>query len=247
MKLLSSCRNAVAVLALSLTAAFLHAQAPGTGAIKGTIFDPSSAAIQGAHVTVVSDATGASRTTSTDTSGSFMFSLLTPGPYSVSVHSAGFSEGAVKNINVVVSETSVVDVHLSVATVGTSVNVASSVELAQTESSTLGRAVDQETIKALPLSNRNYTQILSLSPGVVVELPNAAALGRGTQNVTSNGNKTTGNNIQFNGVDANNLAENSAESAVEEVGVAAPAPDTIQEFKVQTGNYDASLWAGHGR
>lgn len=246
MKLLSSCRNAVAVLALSLTAAFLHAQAPGTGAIKGTIFDPSSAAIQGAHVTVVSDATGASRTTSTDTSGSFMFSLLTPGPYSVSVHSAGFSEGAVKNINVVVSETSVVDVHLSVATVGTSVNVASSVELAQTESSTLGRAVDQETINALPLSNRNYTQILSLSPGVVVELPNAAGLGRGTQDVTSNGNKTTGNNIQFNGVDANNLAENSAENAVEEVGVAAPAPDTIEEFKVQTGNYDASYGRGTG-
>ncbi len=90
--------------------------------------------------------------------------------------------------------------------VGTSIQVEPSPELAQTESSTLGRAVDLQTIEALPLSNRNYTQILSLSPGIVVELPNASALGRGTQNVTANGNKTTGNNIQFNGVDANNLA-----------------------------------------
>ena len=120
------------------------------------------------------------------------------------------------------------------------------VELAQTESSTLGRAVDQQTIEALPLSNRNYTQILSLSPGIVVELPNASALGRGTQDVSANGNKTTGNNIQFNGIDANNLSQNSAANDGEEVGVAAPAPDTIQEFKVQTGNYDATYGRGTG-
>ena len=246
MNLLPSCRHAVALVALSMISVLLPAQAPGTGAIKGTVFDPSSAAIQGAHVTIVSDTTGVSRTSSADASGSFTFSLLTPGPYSVSVQSAGFTDESVKGVNVVGGETSVVDVRLSVATVGNSIRVTSSVELAQTESSTLGRAVDQQTIEALPLSNRNYTQILSLSPGVVVELPNAAALGRGTQDVTSNGNKTTGNNIQFNGVDANNLAENSAANAVEEVGVAAPAPDTIEEFKVQTGNYDASYGRGTG-
>jgi hypothetical protein len=110
----------------------------------------------------------------------------------------------------------------------------------------IGRAVDKETIEALPLSNRNYTQILSLSPGVVVELPNAAALGRGTQNVTANGNKTTSNNIQFNGIDANNLSQNSAASDGEEVGVAAPAPDTIEEFKVQTGAYSAEYGRSGG-
>ena len=47
------------------------------------------------------------------------------------------------------------------------------------ESSTLGRAVEQEAIEALPLANRNYTQILGLSPGVVAALPDATALGRG--------------------------------------------------------------------
>ena len=98
----------------------------------------------------------------------------------------------------------------------------------------------------MPLENRNFTQILSLSPGVVVALPNATTLGRGSQNVSANGSKTTANNVQFNGVDANNLAQNSVENATEEVGVAIPAPDTIQEFKVQTANYDASYGRGNG-
>ena len=158
----------------------------------------------------------------------------------------GFEPKTARSVDVVVSETNVIEFHLSIAHVGETVQVAPSTEMAQTESSSLGRAVDQETIEALPLSNRNYTQILSLSPGVVVELPNAAALGRGTQNVTANGNKTTSNNIQFNGIDANNLAQNSAAGDGDEVGVAAPAPDTIEEFKVQTGNYDASYGRGTG-
>ena len=164
----------------------------------------------------------------------------------MTVESAGFGTETANAVGVVVSETSVIDFRLSIASVGTDVFAQPGSELVQTESSTLGRAVDQQTIAALPLSNRNYTQILSLSPGVVVELPNASALGRGTQDVTANGNKTTGNNIQFNGVDANNLSQNSAASDGEEVGVAAPAPDTIQEFKVQTGNYDATYGRGTG-
>jgi Carboxypeptidase regulatory-like domain/TonB-dependent Receptor Plug Domain len=239
-------RRAFAIAATALFTSAVLGQAPGTGAIKGTVYDPSGAVVQNARVTVASEATDTRRLASTDITGTFRVPLLAPGPYSVTVESAGFGTETAKAVGVVVSETGVIDFRLSIASVGTDVFAQPDSELVQTESSTLGRAVDQETIAALPLSNRNYTQILSLSPGVVVELPNASALGRGTQDVTANGNKTTGNNIQFNGVDANNLSQNSAASDGEEVGVAAPAPDTIQEFKVQTGNYDATYGRGTG-
>jgi Carboxypeptidase regulatory-like domain len=239
-------RCTFAVVTTCLSASLALSQAPGTGAIKGSVLDPTGAVIQHAMVTITSDATEARRVGWTDATGAFTFSLLAPGSYTVTAQSAGFSEKTAEAVEVVVSETSVVDFHLTVARIGVSVNVETSAELAQSESSTLGRAVDQKTIEALPLSNRNYTQILSLSPGIVVELPNATAIGRGSQDVTANGNKTTGNNIQFNGIDANNLSQNSAANDGEEVGVAAPAPDTILEFKVQTGNFDATYGRGTG-
>ena len=221
-------------------------QAPGTGAITGTVNDPAGLTVSGAKVSVIDDSTDQERTALTASTGTFTVPLLTPGSYTVKVNASGFEEKIVHAVPVVVSETSAVEFRLSVAHVGVSIQVEPNIEMAQLESSTLGRALDQGMIEAIPLSNRNFTQILALSPGVVVALPDATALGKGTQDVTANGNKTTANNIQFNGIDANNLSQNSAANDGEEVGVAIPAPDTIEEFKVQTGNYDATYGRGTG-
>ena len=234
-----------AIFALLLTGQILG-QAPGTGAISGVVYDQSDRVIGHAEVVATNEATFVSRTVVTTADGVFHVPLLLPGSYELTVTAAGFAKQTAQSISVTVGETSSVSVTLTVEGASASVRVASDAELVETESSTLGRAVGPESMQALPLANRNYTQILGLSPGVGVALPDATALGRDSQNVTSNGAKTTWNNIQFNGIDANNLSQNSAENAGEEVGVAVPAPDAIQEFKVQTANYDASYGRGAG-
>lgn len=238
------CRAVVFGWLVSLPLALL-AQAPGTGAIRGTVVDPNGRSVSNASVVVENRATHAQRTVYTSVSGEYGVAMLEPGSYSATATAKGFARVLAQDVTVVVSETSTVDFHLVIATTAT-VEVTARQEIADTESATLGRAVDEEGIQSLPLATRNFTQILSLSPGVLVGLPDATVLGRGTQNVTANGSKTTANNIQFNGVDANNLAQNSAMNDLEEVGVAVPAPDTIQEFKVQTGNYDATYGRGTG-
>jgi hypothetical protein len=231
---------------LLIETALAWGQAPGTGAIAGSVIDPSGHPVPNVSVTVENEATAGSRSVTTDASGHFIAALLPPGDYRAWIKAERFADSRLGSIPVVVSETSTVQFRLRIATLNTNLEVTADTELADTQSSSLGRAVDQKAIEALPLSNRNFTQILSLSPGVVVGLPDATALGRGTQDVTANGSKTTANNIQFNGLDANNLSQNSAASDGEEVGVAVPAPDTIQEFKVQTGNYDATYGRGTG-
>jgi hypothetical protein len=222
------------------------AQTPGTGAISGVVFDPSKRVVVNAAVLAVNDATHISRSVTTTPEGVFRLPLLPPGTYTVTVSMPGFAVNASHSIRVTVSETTSLNVTLAIAIAGERVQVQGGAEGLELESSTLGGVVDEKAVQTLPLSNRNYTQILGLSPGVVVALPNAAELGRGTQDVSSNGATPTSNNIQFNGVDANNLAENSASNANEEVGTAIPAPDAIQEFRVQTANFDAAYGRGSG-
>src|SRR6202011_3032134 len=90
-----------------------------------------------------------------------------------------------------------------------------------------------------PLSNRNFTQLLTLSPGTSGQLNDAAALGRGTQIISSGGARTTSNAIQIDGVDAMNIHTNSAtDNGVGSNGIMVPSPEAIQEFKVQTSLYD---------
>ena len=223
------------------------AQTPGTGAISGVVLDPANRVVTNAEVTVVNRETHVSRQVRTSSEGLFRVPLLLPGRYSVSVNSPGFAGSSATEVPVASGEVSSIDVTLRVASTRVDVQVNGGADRTELESSTIGGLVDTTAMESLPLSSRNYTQIIGLSPGVVADLPTATTLGNGTQNVASNGATPTANNIQFNGIDANNLQENSAALAQNyEVGTAIPAPDTIQEFRVQTANYDAAYGRGSG-
>lgn len=250
MKSLIARRSHIArVMALFLAGSplFILAQTPGTGAIAGTVTDPSGAVLSRAKAMVVSVDTGFARVATTSAEGTFRVPLLSPGSYIVSAEASGFEKMQMRSVHVGASATVNVELKLVIGTKGETVEVSGFASMAQTESSTLGGVVNETAIRTLPLSSRNYTQILGLSPGVIADLPTATVLGNGTQNVAANGATPTANNIQFNGIDANNLQENSAALAQNyEVGTAVPAPDTIREFQVQTANYDAAYGRGTG-
>jgi Carboxypeptidase regulatory-like domain/TonB dependent receptor len=233
------------LLLLPISTAF--GQTPGTGAISGVVYDPANRVVVNAEVQAVNEATHISRSVTTTVEGVFRMPLLLPGAYTVTVKAAGFGDNTSRSVQVAVSATTSLNVTLALAGVTQSVQVANDASVAELESSTIGGLVNETAVQSLPLSSRNYTQILGLSPGVVVDLPFVAALGNGTQDVASDGATPTANNIQFNGVDANNLVENSASTfGLFEVGTAIPAPDTIQEFRVQTANFDAAYGRGTG-
>ena len=100
---------------------------------------------------------------------------------------------------------------------------------------------DSIVVESMPLVTRNFTQIIGLSTGVSSDVMNAGELGRGGGSNGSDafvaaGGANNDNNFQMNGVEVNDFQQSGYFSG----GVAVPNPDTIQEFKVQTGQYDAS-------
>jgi hypothetical protein len=226
---------------LLLTCASLSlAQTAETGALTGTVTDPSGAVIAGAAVTVTNLGTGQARTTTTDANGSYKFSLLPPGNYSVKFSAAGFKTAEVPSQTVNVTETPVLNRSLAVGAQSEQITVESTQETVQTQNATNGGLVGSQEVVDLPLVSRNYTQIVNLSPGVVSNVTTASSVGNGTVDVAANGARQNQNNYSMDGSSIVNYVSGTAGQTGSYPGIAIPNPDTIQEFKVQTSQYDAS-------
>ena len=237
-------RNAAALLLLGwLLALFIpsaFAQSQTTGRIAGTVKDQNGAVVVGANVTITSLATADERNVTTETEGNFVVPLLPPGTYRVRITASGFSPELFDSVRVVITEITTVNAELAVAGLNGETVTVRAAPLIQAGGPQLGRVVDSRAVAELPLATRNFLQILALSPGTFVDLADNTALGRNSQAVSVNGARRTQNNFEINGIDANRLDFNNAQA------LAVPAPETIQEFKVQTSLYDATFGRGAG-
>jgi hypothetical protein len=216
------------------------AQTASTGALTGTVIDQSGGVVAGATVSMTNNGTGQERTATTDSSGTYKFSLLPPGNYSVKFSANGFKTSTVPSLTVSVTETSVLDQKLEVGGQSIQVTVESTAEAIQTQNAANGGLVSGDEINSLPLVSRNYTQIISLSPGVVANAATASGIGNGTVDVSANGMKANQNNYSMDGSSVVNYVSGMAAQEGSFPGIAIPNPDAIQEFKVQTSQYDAS-------
>ncbi|MGC9200191.1 MAG: TonB-dependent receptor domain-containing protein [Acidobacteriaceae bacterium] len=230
--------------ALFSCAGLLLAQATGT--MSGTVTDQSGSVIPGVAVTARDIATGERRQAKTNNAGQYAFPSLSPGTYEVEFAEKNFAP--LKKITVLnVTEHIAVDATLHVGTTTQQVEVVSTGATLQTEDDTLGRVVNGHAMQQLPLATRNFMQILTLSPGTSAPLNNATALGRGTVDISGNGARTGSNAFYIDGVDAVNIHIGSAaNNAFASNGVVTPSPDSIQEFKVQTGLYSAQAGRSGG-
>lgn len=230
-----------------------HAQTSITGALAGTITDSTGAVVPGAKVTILNQSTKGERSTTSGPSGRYNFAFLSPGVYQVSASKEGFKSVVLPRIEIIVTETATLNLAFEVGAATATVTVEGNQTMVQTDSSAQGRVVDSKEVVALPLVTRNFTQILGLSAGVNMAVNNAADLGKGSSSSSGgesgvkivNGARPYDNNFQMNGVPVNdNLGVGPGTNfgnADIGGGIPVPNPDAIQEFKVLTGQYDASF------
>jgi hypothetical protein len=156
--------SCLALFLLFSTAAFSQSN---TGRILGSVHDQQDAAIAGAQVVITDVQRGVSRTLATDQSGEYVAPELPPGVYTVRVEAAGFKAVERPNIQLEVAKDVTIDVSLQPGEVTQTVTVTQQVPLLDTASSSLGGTLSNEQINDLPLSGRNYQNLLQLRPAVV--------------------------------------------------------------------------------
>jgi hypothetical protein len=226
-------------------ASSLAAQTSATGALTGTVTDPTGAVISNVAVTATNTGTGQARTATTGADGTYRIGLLPPGIYRVQFEATGFSTARVPSVTVNVTETNALDWRLEVGSQAQEITVEGELETPiQTTDATVGTVMPGKTIADLPLTTRNYTNLLGLSAGANAPVFDAANLGKGSQDIAVNGSATTQNNYQMDGVSIDDPSTSgvSADGGFN-AGIGIANPDAIQEFKIQTSLFDA----GYGR
>jgi hypothetical protein len=184
------------ILALLVIAAVmapsLMAQSLISGDLTGTVTDPSGAVVSGATVNIKSDATGATRTTTTNSNGAYRFSLLQPGSYTVTATASGFSK-AQSMATVAIGQATIADVKLAVGATTQTVEVTTAAPLVQADNADLSTNFNQNMIANQPNGGNDLTYVAQTAPGVTMNV------GQGYGNFSAYGLPATSNLFTVNG------------------------------------------------
>lgn len=213
-----------------------------TGGLTGTVTDTNAAIVQGANIAIKNVATNLTRHTTTNEDGRWTLALLPVGTYDVSYEKQGFKKSVSHNVAVEASVQRVVDVTLEVGSTDIFIDVTSDQPLVQGDSAAIARQITGEEVTKIPTSTRSFTGLLSSEAGVSAELSPVGVNGNGNISPSVNGTRTTSTSLFFNGIDATNITSNEG-SLNDNIS---PAPETLQEVKLQTSLYDASTGRSGG-
>src|ERR1700722_11595254 len=206
-----------------------------TASITGTVSDQSGAVIDGAEIKVLNTDTGAVRTTSSSGGGVYSVTNLPVGKYRIKIKKTSFIQFNVSDLVLTVDQAMTVNASLKPGTQSETVDVNGG-DLApiDLETSQLSNLVDQRQMVDLPLITRNPYQLVLLSPGT-------SATDSASGGFSVNGGRDRNNNFMLDGADNNDTSVPGGQG-----GVLNANPDSTQEFRVITDNFNAEYGRNTG-
>ncbi len=200
--------------------------------VRGTITDPSGAIVPGAKVVLANVANGQTTSQFANEQGEYRFPQLAPGTYLITVSSSGFGTEN-KKAELLVDQPATVNFSLTIQSSTVTVDVSAQAQTLNDADATIGNALNNATIAALPSEGRNVPDLLSVQPGVLY-------LGRGADKQSDSrtgsvaGARSDQTNVTLDGLDDNDQTQGYAFT-----GVLRSTLDSVEEFRVTTTNANA--------
>jgi hypothetical protein len=229
--------GAFAVLFFSLFAVASFGQ-NATTSLRGVVKDPTGATVPGATITLDNGATGQKLITKSKDSGEYQLLQIPPATYKITIVAPGFGSQA-KQAELLVNQPATIDFELTIQASNEIVNVSEAAQTLNTTDASLGGSADNATIQALPSETRNVPDLLSLQPGVLY-LPNTDTM-TDSRSGAVNGGRSDQGNVTLDGVDDNDQVNGYAFT-----GVLRETQDSVEEFRVATGNTNADAGRSSG-
>ncbi|HLH04229.1 MAG TPA: carboxypeptidase-like regulatory domain-containing protein [Bryobacteraceae bacterium] len=205
--------------------------------VNGVVSDPTGAAVPNADVSLTNVDTSVARSTRTNSDGAYVFLNVVPGAYTISVSAPGFAPVKQSQVTLQVNQTATFDFHLQIGQAQQSVTVEAIAAAVESSTAELGTVVTTQEVNTLPLNGRNFTQLLTITPGVAnVNRDQSGGGGGGFVGnaigsyafPSINGSRVRSNTFLLDGI--NNLNTFLTTYNFQ------PIIDDVQEFKTQTHN-----------
>ncbi|MBV8831488.1 MAG: TonB-dependent receptor [Acidobacteriaceae bacterium] len=207
-----------------------------SASVNGAVRDSTGAAVVRAKIVLRNLGTAVSHDTVSNGSGNYLFSDIPPGSYSLEVSAPGFQSAKIPEVTLAVNQTSSLDFQLKVGEIQQSVTVEAQGTQVESSTAELGTVIAQRQVVDLPLNGRNFTQLLTLTPG-------ATPISVGQNSSGSNTAATAGSAFSFPSVNGQPNRSNyflvdglNDQNAWYNTYAVAPIIDAIQEFKVNSHN-----------
>lgn len=227
--------------ALLILASYPLAAQRDTATLEGRVADVSGAVVANASVTATNTSTNFSYHAKSDGEGAWIISPVRIGSYQITISAVGFKQTVTGPITLDVQQHQRVDATLQLGEVTQQVVVNDIAPLLETDTSETGQVINSESMVGFPLNGRNPVQLAQLTVGVTTSEPGARdSSGFG---FSASGSRSLDNNFLLDGVDNNS---NLPDLLNEANYVSMPPPDALQEFKIETGNYDAEFGRATG-
>jgi hypothetical protein len=233
-----------AIFALFVLAWAHPSSAQVAASIKGQVTDATGATVASANVTVRDTETGVTRTTTSNSDGTYLVLALPIGHYEVTISKAGFKDFTRTGIELKVAQEAEIDICLQVSSAKEAVTVSEDAPIVNTSTSDISGLVGEKEIKQLPLNGRSYDLLLTLNPGIV-NFTSQKTGGTGISNSSTannfavSGNRPQQNIFLLNGVEYTGAAENNMQPGGASgmlLGV-----DAVREFNVERDSYGAEF------